>query len=56
VSELRGHVVDRLDLAVVPTLHPAAVLRTREGREQRRAQLVEDLTVAARLLAVDDAG
>jgi DNA polymerase len=51
VSELRGRVVDRLELAVVPTLHPAAVLRTREGREERRAQLVGDLTVAARVLA-----
>jgi DNA polymerase len=50
VTELRGSVVDQLDHVVVPTLHPAAVLRTREGREERRAQLVDELRVAARVL------
>jgi DNA polymerase len=51
VTEVRGHVVHQFGVAIVPTLHPAAVLRGANRREQLRADLVSDLTVAAGLLA-----
>jgi uracil-DNA glycosylase len=38
-------------LTALVTLHPSAVLRAREERAERRAELVEDLSLAARLLA-----
>jgi len=50
ITEVRGHVVQRLDVAVVPTLHPAAVLRGADRRDELRADLVSDLSVAADLL------
>jgi uracil-DNA glycosylase len=46
VTQVRGQVV-QLGVAVVPTLHPAAVLRGAARRDQLRAELVSDLTVAA---------
>jgi len=49
VTEVRGRVVHQLDVDVVPTLHPAAVLRGAERREQLRADLISDLTAAAGL-------
>jgi uracil-DNA glycosylase len=50
VSELRGQVVEQLGHAVVPTIHPAAVLRAGPRRDEMRAHLVDDLTVAARVV------
>jgi DNA polymerase len=50
VSALRGQVMDQLDRAVVPTIHPSAVLRSGERRREMRAGLVADLRVAAALL------
>jgi hypothetical protein len=35
----------------VVTLHPSAVLRAGEEREERRAELLSDLVLAASLLA-----
>jgi DNA polymerase len=50
VTEIRGQVIQRIDVDVMATLHPAAVLRGAERRDQLRADLVSDLTVAAGLL------
>jgi len=52
VGELRGrpHAVPP-DLAVLVTIHPSAVLRAGDARAERRAELLEDLTLAAELLA-----
>jgi DNA polymerase len=52
VGALRGRphpLTPGLDALV--TLHPSAVLRAGERREERRAELLEDLELAARLLA-----
>jgi DNA polymerase len=49
VTQLRGRVVEQLGYAVVPTIHPAAVLRG-DDREALRAGLVADLRVAADVL------
>jgi hypothetical protein len=35
------------------TIHPSAVLRAGDARAERRAELLEDLILAARLLAED---
>jgi uracil-DNA glycosylase family protein len=51
VSEIRGKPIEQLGLTVVATLHPAAILRAGERREAMRADLVDDLHVAAALLA-----
>jgi DNA polymerase len=47
VNRLRGSVLERpeLDVPVVVTLHPSAVLRAGERRRERRAELVEDLAL-----------
>jgi DNA polymerase len=47
VTALRGSVIERpeVDVPVVVTLHPSAVLRAGDRREERRAELVEDLTL-----------
>jgi DNA polymerase len=52
VGELRGrtHAVAP-GLAALVTLHPSAILRAGEARAERRAELLEDLTLAATLLA-----
>ena len=50
ITEARGQVQHHRDLAVVPTLHPAALLRSGERREQLRRELVSDLSLAASLL------
>ena len=50
ITEARGQVQHHRDLAVVPTLHPAALLRSGERREQLRRELVSDLSLAALLL------
>jgi DNA polymerase len=49
VTALRGRVLDVPELAmpVVVTLHPSAVLRAGEERKLRRAELAEDLALAA---------
>jgi uracil-DNA glycosylase len=52
VGQLRGRPHPLASgLAALVTLHPSAVLRAREDRAERRAELVEDLGLAARLLA-----
>ena len=45
VNRLRGSVLEvpEVDVPVVVTLHPSAVLRAGERRRERRAELVEDL-------------
>jgi uracil-DNA glycosylase len=52
VGELRGrpHSLAHGIPALV-TLHPSAVLRAGDARAERRAELLEDLTLAAQLLA-----
>lgn len=50
VSQIRGQVIEQLDRVIVPTIHPAAVLRGRELRAELRSQLAADLGVAARLV------
>jgi uracil-DNA glycosylase len=47
VTRLRGSVlaVAEVDVPVVVTLHPSAVLRAGERRHERRAELVADLTL-----------
>jgi DNA polymerase len=54
VGELRGrpHAVPP-GIAALVTLHPSAGLRARDDRAARRAELLEDLTLAAQLLAND---
>jgi uracil-DNA glycosylase len=51
VRELRGrpHAVAS-GIAALVTLHPSAVLRAGDARAERRAELLEDLTLAAHLL------
>lgn len=48
VGALRGtmHEVPELDAPVVVTFHPSAVLRAGDDREQRRQELLDDLTMA----------
>ena len=52
VGELRGrpHAISP-GLPALVTLHPSAVLRAGEARDERRAELLDDLTLAARLFA-----
>jgi DNA polymerase len=38
-------------IAALVTLHPSAVLRAGDARDERRAELLDDLTLAAQLLA-----
>ena len=47
VMQLRGSVLERpeVEVPVVVTLHPSAVLRAGDQRAERRAELVEDLTI-----------
>jgi len=51
VGELRGrpHTVAP-DISALVTIHPSAVLRAGDARAERRAELLEDLTLAAQLL------
>ena len=53
VGQLRGSVleVDEVEMPVVVTLHPSAVLRAGERRAELRAQLVEDLILVRDHLA-----
>ena len=48
VTELRGRLlrVPELEMPVVVTLHPAAVLRAGDERRERRAELAHDLALA----------
>jgi DNA polymerase len=52
VGELRGrpHAISP-GLPALVTIHPSAVLRAGEARDERRAELLADLTLAASLLA-----
>ena len=52
VRELRGrpHAISP-GLPALVTIHPSAVLRAGEAREERRSELLTDLTLAASLLA-----
>lgn len=47
VTALRGRIVDvpELDVPVIVTLHPSAVLRAGERRRERRAELAHDLAL-----------
>jgi DNA polymerase len=47
VTELRGRVVEvpELELPVIVTLHPSAVLRAGDRRRERRAELTHDLAL-----------
>jgi uracil-DNA glycosylase family protein len=47
VTQLRGSVLERpeVEVPVVVTLHPSAVLRAGDQRAERRAELVQDLTI-----------
>ena len=47
VTALRGRIVDvpELDVPVIVTLHPSAVLRAGERRHERRAELAHDLAL-----------
>jgi uracil-DNA glycosylase len=47
VTALRGSVLEvpQVEAPVMVTLHPSAVLRAGERRHERRAELVEDLTI-----------
>ena len=47
VTRLRGSVLEvpEVEMPVVVTLHPSAVLRAGERRHERRAELVDDLTL-----------
>ncbi|HEY7178842.1 MAG TPA: UdgX family uracil-DNA binding protein [Gaiella sp.] len=53
VTRLRGSVLEtpEVEMPVVVTLHPSAVLRAGERRDERRAELVEDLALVRDLLA-----
>lgn len=53
VNQLRGSVLEvaEVDMPVVVTLHPSAVLRAGERRRERRAELVEDLALVRAHLA-----
>jgi uracil-DNA glycosylase len=52
VGALRGrpHAISQ-GIAALVTIHPSAVLRAGDARAERRAELLEDLTLAAGLLA-----
>jgi DNA polymerase len=50
VSEIRGQPIEQLGRTVVATLHPSAILRAGERRDQMRSDLVADLRAAAALL------
>ena len=52
VTQLRGSVLERpeVEVPVVLTLHPSAVLRAGDGRAERRTELVEDLTLVRKQL------
>ena len=52
VTALRGSVIEspEVDPPVVVTLHPSAVLRAGDQRDERRAELVEDLTIVSEQL------
>lgn len=58
VNQLRGSVLEvpELEVPVVVTLHPSAVLRAGERRRERRAELVEDLAIARTHLGDRPAG
>ena len=47
VTALRGHVIEvpELALPVIVTLHPSAVLRAGDRRDERRAELAHDLAL-----------
>ncbi len=47
VTQLRGSVLEppEIEVPVVVTLHPSAVLRAGDRRAERRAELVEDLAI-----------
>jgi DNA polymerase len=49
VTQLRGSVLEvpEVEVPVVVTLHPSAVLRAGERRRERRAELVDDLTLVS---------
>ena len=53
VNRLRGSVLEpeEVNVPVVVTLHPSAVLRAGDQRHQRRAELVEDLGLVRAFLA-----
>jgi DNA polymerase len=53
VNRLRGSVLEvpEVEVPVVVTLHPSAVLRAGERRHERRAELVEDLSLVREHLA-----
>ena len=52
VSRMRGELVDS-DLAplVSATIHPSAILRTRDDRDQERERFADDLAVVAKALS-----
>jgi len=52
VTRLRGSVLEvpEVDVPVVVTLHPSAVLRAGDRRHERRAELVSDLTLVRQRL------
>ena len=52
VTALRGRVLEpaELDLPVVVTLHPSAVVRAGARREELRSQLADDLALARNAL------
>jgi uracil-DNA glycosylase len=53
VTEHRGEIVDAPDLVprVVPTVHPASILRAQDGRgrEAQREAFIRDLRIVARM-------
>ena len=53
VTRLRGSVLEvpEVEMPVVVTLHPSAILRAGERRHERRAELVDDLTLVRERLA-----
>lgn len=53
VTRLRGSVLEvpEVEVPVVVTLHPSAILRAGERRHERRAELVDDLTLVREQLA-----
>jgi DNA polymerase len=52
VTELRGRVIEapELEPPVIVTLHPSAVLRAGERRDERRAELAHDLALVRKTL------
>ncbi len=58
VTKLRGSVlsVPEVEVPVIVTLHPSAVLRAGERRRERRAELVQDLTLVRENLSERAAG